>query len=199
VFVVGWVLMVVAMMLPTSTPLILTFAALVQQRSDRRRLVVLVLIGYLSVWTVFGLAVQVGDAFVHAIVARSAWLEANGWLIGASTLVLAGVYQFVPLKYLCLDKCRSPLLFIMGYWLGRHDRGQAFRIGVHHGLFCLGCCWSLMLLMFAVGAGSFGWMLALGAVMAAEKNLAWGRRLSAPLGGLLIGSGLAAAIAGGIQ
>ena len=107
---------------------------------------------------------------------------------------MAGVYQFTPLKYHCLDKCRAPLGFIMGHWRGRRPRREALRLGLHHGLFCLGCCWSLMLLMFTVGVGSLGWMLALGAVMAAEKNLPWGRRLSAPLGmALVAGAWLVAA------
>jgi len=73
----------------------------------------------------------------------------------------------------------------------RHEAGQAFMLGIHHGLFCVGCCWTLMLLMFAVGVGNFGWMLTLGAVMAIEKNMPWGRRLSAPLGVVLLAWGLA--------
>ena len=117
------------------------------------------------------------------------------------TLIFAGLYQFSPLKYHCLDKCRSPLSFITQYWTGRHEAVAAFRLGVHHGLFCLGCCWSLMLVMFAVGTGSLAWMLALGAVMAIEKNLPWGRRLSRPVGLTLIlggiGLGLGALVAGG--
>ena len=84
--------------------------------------------------------------------------------------MLAGLYQFTPLKYACLDKCRSPLSFITEHWRGSHERTQAFRLGVHHGLFCIGCCWSLMLLMFAVGVGNLGWMLVLGALMAIEKT-----------------------------
>jgi predicted metal-binding membrane protein len=78
----------------------------------------------------------------------------------------------------------------MGHWRGRQEKAQAFRLGAHHGLFCLGCCWSLMLLMFAVGAGNLGWMLALAAVMGVEKNVAWGKKISAPLGILLLGWGL---------
>jgi predicted metal-binding membrane protein len=75
------------------------------------------------------------------------------------------------------------------YWRGRHERRNAFFLGMHHGLFCVGCCWALMLLMFGVGVGNVAWMLGLGAVMAAEKNLSWGRKLSAPLGVALIGLG----------
>jgi predicted metal-binding membrane protein len=84
---------------------------------------------------------------------------------------------------------------VMQNWRGQ-ERWDALRLGVRHGTFCLGCCWALMLLMFAVGVGSVGWMLVLGAVMATEKNVPWGRRLSAPLGVVLIGCGLALALAG---
>lgn len=186
VFVAGWTLMTVAMMLPTSLPLVALFHALVRQRPDRARLVLLLIVGYLSTWTLFGVVVHIGDWGVHGAVEQSAWLEANAWIVGAALLALAGLYQFTPLKYHCLDKCRSPLSFIMGHWRGTQDQLQALRLGVHHGIFCIGCCWSLMLLMFAVGVGNVGWMLALGTVMAVEKNMPWGRQLSAPLGGVLL-------------
>ena len=90
------------------------------------------------------------------------------------------------LKYHCLDKCRSPFSFIAGHWSGGDEAVQAVRLGADHGLFCVGCCCSLMLLMFGVGAGNIGWMLVLGSVMALEKNMPWGRRLSKPLGVTLI-------------
>ena len=79
----------------------------------------------------------------------------------------------------------------MGGWRGGRGERDAFRLGVRHGLFCLGCCWSLMLLMFAVGVGNLAWMLALAAVMAVEKNASWGRRLSVPLGIVLVCTGAA--------
>ena len=75
----------------------------------------------------------------------------------------------------------------MQYWQGRHDRRNALLLGIHHGFFCVGCCWALMLLMFAVGVGNIAWMLLLGAVMAVEKNMPWGRKLSAPLGVGVVG------------
>jgi predicted metal-binding membrane protein len=191
VFIAGWALMIVAMMLPTSLPLVTLFHTLTNRRMDQRQLVSLLLVGYLCIWVLFGVVIYLGDWILHHVVEHNAWLQANTWGLGAVTVVLAGLYQFTPLKYHCLDKCRSPLSFIMEHWRGRHDKAQAFRLGVHHALFCLGCCWSLMLLMFAVGVGNVGWMLALATVMAIEKNMPWGRRLSAPLGVFLLGWGLA--------
>jgi predicted metal-binding membrane protein len=190
-FVGGWTLMIVAMMLPSSLPLVLMFSALTRRRADRTTLVGLLLLGYLCTWAVFGAVVHASDLGLHAAVSQLDWLGNHAWLISAVTLVGAGLYQFSELKYRCLEKCRSPLSFITEHWRGRSEHGHAFVLGVHHGLFCVGCCWLLMLLMFAVGVGSLGWMLALGAVMALEKNMMWGRRLSAPLGVTLVAAGLA--------
>jgi predicted metal-binding membrane protein len=195
-FVAGWTLMVVAMMLPSSLPLVLMFSVITRQRQDRLALVGLLLLGYLSTWASFGAAIHAGDLGLHAVVRQIDGLSSHAWLIGAATLIAAGLYQFSSLKYRCLEKCRSPLSFITEHWRGRGERGHAFRLGVHHGLFCVGCCWLLMLLMFAVGVGSLGWMLSLGAVMAVEKNVRWGRRISAPLGVALVAAGIAVAVIG---
>jgi predicted metal-binding membrane protein len=193
-FVLGWLLMIVATMLPTSLPLVRLFAALTRRRADHRRLLGLLLLGYLGIWSVFGIAVHALDGALHGVVRQSAWLGDHAWLIGPMVLVVAGVYQVTPLKYHCLDKCRSPMSFVTTRWRGRREHRAAFRLGIDHGVFCIGCCWSLMLVMFAVGVGSVGWMLALGAVMALEKNLSWGRRLSLPIGVVLAASGVATAL-----
>ena len=193
-FVVGWTVMVVAMMLPTSLPLVMLFHTFTRQRQDRARLVGLLIAGYLGVWALFGGIAHLADWGLHEAVEQNEWLETNAWIIGAGTIALAGLYQFTPLKYYCLEKCRSPLSFIMEHWRGRHEAMRSFWLGMHHGLFCLGCCWSLMLLMFALGVGSLGWMLVLGAVMAVEKNMPWGRRLSMPLGVVLLWWALALAV-----
>jgi predicted metal-binding membrane protein len=185
-FVGGWTLMIVAMMLPSSLPLVMLFSVLTRRRDDRTLLIGLLLIGYLSTWVVFGAVVHAGDLGLHAAVNNVGWLAGQAWVISAVTLAGAGVYQFSSLKYRCLEKCRSPLSFITEHWRGHGERGQAFILGVHHGLFCVGCCWLLMLVMFAIGVGSLGWMLALGALMALEKNVAWGRRVSAPIGVALV-------------
>jgi predicted metal-binding membrane protein len=188
--------MTTAMMLPTSLPLIALFQTLTRQRRDQGGLIGLLLAGYLIVWTLFGAALFAGDWLLHRAVEGTPWLADQAWAISALTLILAGVYQFTPLKYYCLDKCRSPLSFISGHWHGRNAPGEALVLGAHHGLFCVGCCWTLMLLMFAVGAGNLGWMLDLGTVMAVEKNTAWGRRASRPLGIVLLMMGAASLLVG---
>jgi predicted metal-binding membrane protein len=178
----GWVLMSAAMMLPTTLPLLGMFGRLTERRPDRAMLLMLLMLGYLLIWGAFGLAAHMIDAVLHVLVIGSPWLTLNGWIIGAAVIALAGAFQFSALKYHCLEKCRTPFSFIQEHWRGRAARLRAFLLGVHHGVFCVGCCWAIMLLMFVVGTGSVGWMLMLGAVMAIEKNASWGRKLSAPLG-----------------
>jgi predicted metal-binding membrane protein len=190
VFLAGWTLMTIAMMLPTTLPLVTLFQTITSNRSDRTRLVILLIIGYLSIWILFGVIAHIGIYGLHMATWQSSWLESNIWVFGAAIFLLAGLYQFTPLKYYCLEKCRSPLSFVTQYWSGSHERVQAFRLGVYHGIFCVGCCWSLMLLMFVMGAWNIGWMLALGTVMAVEKNMPWGRRFSTPLGVVLLAWGL---------
>jgi predicted metal-binding membrane protein len=185
-YIAGWVLMTIAMMLPTTVPLLQTFRRLSGQRADASQLLWLVIAGYLMAWLGFGIAAHLFDYGLHKSYERSTWLQANPWVFGAGPLLLAGAFQFSRLKYSCLDKCRSPLSFVMQYWRGTREQWHSFLLGVHHGVFCVGCCWALMLLMFAVGMGSVGWMLALACVMAIEKNMPWGRKISGPLGiGLL--------------
>ncbi|MEQ8356344.1 MAG: DUF2182 domain-containing protein [Kiloniellaceae bacterium] len=189
-YVAGWVLMLAAMMLPTTLPLLEIYRRLVRRRRDRHLLLGLVIAGYLAAWGGFGLAAHGLDQALYVAVRESPWLIFNGWVLGAAVLALAGAFQFSSLKYACLDKCRLPLGFVMEHWRAGDKRRQALRMGLRHGLFCVGCCWALMLLMFVVGTGSVGWMMALGAVMAVEKNHTWGRRLSHPLGcALLAGAG----------
>jgi predicted metal-binding membrane protein len=190
VFVLGWTLMTVAMMLPSSLPLVNLFRRFVLQRADGPRLIGLLLGGYLGVWVYFGLVAYLADGLLHAAVAQIPAVRAAATGIGGALLVVAGAYQFTPLKAMCLEKCRSPYMFLVQHWRGRRAKVDALRLGVRHGLFCLGCCWTLMLLMFAIGGASLGWMLALGALMAAERTTHWGRRLTRPLGVALMLAGL---------
>jgi predicted metal-binding membrane protein len=188
-YLIGWTLMTAAMMLPTTVPLLEIFRRLTRRRLDRSQLMAGVITGYLGVWLAFGIAAHLADWLLHQVVEHSPWLESNGWVVGAGILLLAGGFQFSRLKYRCLDKCRAPLSFVMERWRGRHELRNAFLLGTSHGVFCVGCCWALMLLMFGVGIGNVGWMLALGVLMAIEKNMSWGRKVSRPLGLALIGWG----------
>jgi predicted metal-binding membrane protein len=185
-YVGGWVLMVVAMMLPTTFPLLYRFDRLAAARGNRVELIVLLVAGYLLVWLGFGIAAHLLDAVINTMARQSEWLMLNAWALGAGLLTTAGLFQFSRLKYHCLDQCRTPLSFIIRHWHGLAPRRDAFWLGIHHGAFCVGCCWAIMLLMFVVGTGNVGWMLALGTVMAIEKNTVWGKRVSRPLGLALI-------------
>jgi predicted metal-binding membrane protein len=189
IYVAGWTLMTAAMMLPTTLPLVEIFRRLTRQRDDRTQLVVLLILGYLGVWLAFGVAAHLFDLGLHEAFGHSHWLQ-DAWVFGAGPLLVAGAFQFTTLKYRCLEKCRAPLSFVMRHWRGADSRLQALRLGAHHGLYCVGCCWALMLLMFAVGTANVAWMLGLAAVMAVEKNVRWGVRLARPAGAGLAAAGV---------
>ncbi|GIK85454.1 MAG: hypothetical protein BroJett026_09350 [Betaproteobacteria bacterium] len=191
----GWLLMSVAMMLPTTLPLVRVFARLVQRRPQRGLLLALLLGGYLLAWLAFGAVAHALHAALGAWKDGTGWLWTHAWVPAAATLALAGAFQFSRLKHRCLTACRSPAAFVAGRWGGVAPRRDALRIGVAHGVFCVGCCWALMLLMFTAGLGNVAWMLVLGLVMAIEKNASWGRRVGAPLGVALLAAAAAVAIA----
>jgi predicted metal-binding membrane protein len=185
-FAAGWVLMIIAMMLPSSVPLVMMFGLLVRRRRRSGELVALLLAGYLVVWAAFGLAAWVLDRWIHTAVDALPWLAAHPQLIIGTTLMVAGLWQFSPLRDRCLDECRSPLGFVMNRWRGVSERREAFAMGIAHGAFCVGCCWSLMLVMFGVGLANVAAMLVFGGLTAVEKNLPSGRRLTHPLGIFLV-------------
>lgn len=184
-----WVLMCSAMMLPTILPLLLIWHRLLSRHRDRWLLQGLAVTGYLSAWGAVGLLVFGADAGLHQLIQIAPTFSTSGWVVGAGTLSLAGLFQFSSLKDHCLDQCRSPFSFALAAWQRGRLRWQSWWLGVRHGLYCVGCCWALMLVMFAIGMGSLGWMLLLGAVMALEKNVPWGYRLRKPIGvALLVGA-----------
>lgn len=199
IFVLAWTLMTIAMMLPTTFPLLVLFERIVHGRVTAVWLLTAVVVSYLAVWVMVGFGLQLVAWMLQAAAERIVWHRAAPWLAAAAILCIAGLYQFSSLKYACLEKCRSPLSFLTSRWQGGNESLQALRLGAEHGLFCVGCCWSLMLLMFLVSARSLGAMLVLGIVMALEKNFSWGRRLSAPLGFLLLAGAAATLLMGCIQ
>jgi predicted metal-binding membrane protein len=128
---------------------------------------------------------------LHELFEATPGLNTRADLIAPSLLLAAGLFQFSPLKYACLKQCRSPLGFLIQRWRGGRRSLRAFTVGIEHGMFCVGCCWGLMLLMVGVGGIHLGWMLVLGAVMFIEKAVTWGGWVTMPVGGILALWGLA--------
>jgi predicted metal-binding membrane protein len=187
-FLSAWTLMSVAMMLPSTFPLVRVFLTITEGSAG---LLALLCAGYLGIWALFGVAALFADAGLHRVVEGSAWLAARPERLAGALLLGAGLFQFSPLKYSCLRQCRSPIGFVVQHWRGASRALRALRVGVLHGVYCVGCCWALMLLMFAVGGVHLGWMLALAAVMFVEKAITWGRSVTVGIGLGLAGWGLA--------
>jgi predicted metal-binding membrane protein len=187
-FLLAWQLMVVAMMLPASLPLIRLFDRVAANQPSPLRAKAAFLGGYAAVWTGFGAAAFLGDLGIHRLVGRWEWLATRPSLIGGAVLLLAGGFQFSNLKDRCLRVCRWPA----GYLLQHYGRGTsaAFRLGAGHGVFCVGCCWALMLVAFAAGVANLWWMAALTAVMVFEKTGRGGQRGVRPIGWGLIALGV---------
>ena len=175
-----WVTMMAAMMLPSAAPMVLLYARVSGERARRRQAQVvptwIFVAGYLVAWTVYGLlAYGIYRAVISAGMDWLAW-ERSGRYVAGGALLLAGVYELTPLKDVCLRHCRSPLHFLLHDW--RQGRAGAFRMGLEHGAFCIGCCWGLMLALFALGVMSLFWMAVVAAVILAEKLAPAGDRLT---------------------
>jgi predicted metal-binding membrane protein len=184
VFLASWQVMTVAMMLPSSLPMLyLMIHASRQQRRPRQALAAF-LAGYAAVWSAFAVMAFLGDDLVHRLTDAWPWLGDRPWLVGAVTLAVAGAFQFSALKERCLTQCRTPFGFFVHYY--RRGPGGAWRLGVRHGVFCLGCCWALMLIMFGVGVGALTVMGLLAGVMLIEKAIPGGHRLSPAIGVALL-------------
>jgi predicted metal-binding membrane protein len=176
----SWQIMTAAMMLPSSLGFIRMYAATAAGAPDYPRAFVLFLGAYFGVWSAFALAAFSGDMFVHRTVDALPWLHAHQQVVAAFTLALAAIYQMTPLKDACLNACRNP-----GLYLTRHYRRGALnglRLGLGHALYCLGCCWALMLVMFAAGVAHLAWMGVLAAIMLVEKAMPHGERAVVPVG-----------------
>jgi predicted metal-binding membrane protein len=186
-FLWAWMLMSIAMMLPSTFPLIRVFLTITEGSSG---LLALLCGGYLLVWALFGAVALLADAGLHRLVEGSAWLASRPGRLAGVLLLAAGLFQFSPLKYSCLRQCRSPVGFVIQHWRGASRALRALRVGVLHGAYCVGCCWALMLLMFAVGGAHLGWMLALAVVMFVEKAVTWGRSVTVAVGVVLAAWGL---------
>jgi predicted metal-binding membrane protein len=165
-----WVAMMVAMMVPAAAPMVVMYGRM--RRSDPLS-VALFTGSYLALWVAFGAIAFTLGWVVEDRVARSIWV-ANNWARGGGVLlVLAGIYQLTPLKDVCLRQCRTPLAFVMQHW--RDGRRGAVEMGVRHGLYCVGCCWLLFLVLVPLGVMNVAAMVAVTVVVFGEKVLPWGR------------------------
>ena len=184
-----WGAMTFAMMLPSAAPMIFTYAEIADTAARKGERIVSPFVlagGYSIVWLGFAAAATLAQV----VLTRAAWLDAGmtsaSGLFSGALFIAAGVYQFSALKHACLTQCQRPFPFFFTHW-ETAARG-VFQLGFKQGLYCLGCCWAMMLVMFAVGAMNVVWMAALGMVMTIEKMLT-GRRFTYAVGVALIAIG----------
>jgi predicted metal-binding membrane protein len=185
-----WTAMMAGMMLPSASPLLLTFG-LAARRQPRGaasgREIYTLASGYLVVWALFSVVATAAQLILSTQLAISPMMTLTSPRVGASLLVVAGIYQLTPLKRVCLQKCQSPFSFLMHHW--RAGTGGAFRMGIDHGVYCLGCCWALMLLLFVGGVMDLTVIAALTAFVALEKLSPFGIHTARVSGLLLVASG----------
>ncbi len=185
-----WIVMMIGMMLPSAVPMILLFAAVQRRQTGRPPLAMTAIFvgGYFLVWGGFSLAATV----VHWALIRGAVLSPDVAMasaaLGGAIFIAAGLYEWSPLKYRCLAHCQGPLAFIAAYW--RPGLRGALRMGAEHGAFCLGCCWVLMLLLFALGVMNLLWVAGLAALVLLQKVVPGGRIVAQATGLGMVAAGL---------
>ena len=186
-FLVTWLVMMVAMMFPSAAQMTLAFASVTRSRGEGLVPTGVFVLGYLLVWTAAGL-VPLGAFYLLDQV----WMITPWWLpsVGGAVIVVAGIYQFTPLKQACLRACRMPLGFVMSHDFGRGP-ASALRSGASHGLYCLGCCWALMAVLSVVGLMNIAWMAIFTVIFVIEKNLRLGESMPKVVGATCVLVGLA--------
>lgn len=179
-----WAVMMTGMMLPSAVPVIMLVIGTYRGRGDRARVLTLTFAsGYLVAWTGFSAIAASLQFLLHRAALLSPSMSTTSALLGGAILLGAGVYQWLPIKGTCLTHCRSPLAFLGTHW--RDGTGGAFAMGLRHGIFCIGCCWALMLLLFAAGVMNLFWVGALAAFVLMEKLARSGARIGRIAGVLL--------------
>ncbi len=182
---VMWVVMMVAMMVPSVTPMVLMFATVSRKRREQQAPFVstgVFLLGYLVAWTWYSALATLGQWGLHTAGLLSPMMVSTSPILGGTLLLVAGIFQFTPLKYACLTRCRSPLGFLLNEW--REGTRGAFIMGLRNGNYCVVCCWALMSLMFAAGVMSLLWMAIIAAFVLVEKVVP-GRNWVSRVSGLL--------------
>lgn len=179
VWLAGWAIMIVAMMLPPALPFLQTMARLVARRRDGRRLLLATAAAFVLAWVLAGLALLAAGALLGPLLGGVDAIAARPWAVAGAAALLAGAYQFTPMKRACLAACRSPISMVLTNWRGDAPWRAATGIGLRYGAVCVGCCWALMLLSIVVGTLALPIMVVTALLMAAERMLPWVRPLVA--------------------
>jgi predicted metal-binding membrane protein len=182
-FVIAWLVMMAAMMLPSAAPLVLLYR--VAGPGARAINTVFLVAGYLIVWAAFGLPTFAVQQVLMTAASDGSIVERSLPYAVAVVLGLAGLYQFTPLKEACLRQCRSPLDFMVQRWRGAGPFA-AMRLGIEHGAYCVGCCWGLMAVLVVAGSMGLAWVTLIALLVFVEKVLPFGRRAAQLSGGLLL-------------
>jgi predicted metal-binding membrane protein len=188
---VMWAVMMVAMMTPSAAPMVLLFAGVNRRRQKQQGSYVptsVFLLGYLMIWAAFSVLATAAQWGLHAVSLLSPMMVSTSPILGGILLLLAGFYQWTPLKHACLSKCRSPLGFVLNEW--REGRWGAFVMGLKHGSYCTGCCWSLMALLFVAGVMNLVWVAAIAGFILLEKVAPAGHRMGRAAGVLMVAGGV---------
>jgi predicted metal-binding membrane protein len=186
-----WVVMMVGMMLPSAAPMILLYAA-VRRRQRRRGHVFattgVFAVGYLIAWTAFSLLATAMQWGLEQASLLSPMMVSASPYLGGALLIAAGIYQWTPLKHACLQNCRAPAEFLSRSW--RNGTGGAVAMGVHHGAYCIGCCWVLMGLLFVAGVMNLLWVASIAALVLIEKIAASGHLFARIAGAMFVAAGV---------
>jgi len=180
-----WAVMMVAMMVPSASPMVMAYARIASASGERPALRVCSFVaGYIATWTLFSVLATASQIALQQLAFATPF-------IGATILAVAGIYQFTPFKRACLGRCQSSIGFLMTHW--RDGASGAFRMGLQHGAFCVGCCWMLMALLFVVGVMNLAWVAAISVLVLLEKATRWGNAVAKVSGVALIASAIAIA------
>lgn len=186
-----WVVMMIGMMTPSAAPVLVLFGGTAAARQERGLPLSALAFGsgYFAVWTAFSAAATLAQWGMREASLLSPSMRTSSALFASAILIVAGIYQLSPMKAACLSQCRSPLGVLMTNW--RSGIGGAFRMGAHHGAFCLGCCWALMAVLFVVGVMNLLWVAILGSVVLLEKVSPAGAVVARVAGVVMVLAGIA--------
>ena len=186
-----WLIMMIAMMIPSAIPAISLYESMVNKNAEREIFLPAVwifVVGYILIWAAFSLIIT----FVQALFLSLDWINmmlvSKNLFLTSTILIFTGIYQWLPIKSICLDKCRTPLNFFLGNW--RKGNSGALIMGIEHGTFCLGCCWALMLLLFLAGVMNLIWVALITVFVFIEKVFPKGNIIGKLAGIVMIIAGL---------